>query len=77
MITEIISITAESTKTIAYNAGRQANFGVAPLLQVWQQRDDGINYLTDVQPTIDAAPPGLSLVSFDFGGPVTGFIVLK
>ena len=77
MITEIINIAAESTKAIAYNSTRQANFGVAPLVQVWQQRDEGKYYLTDVQPVIDAAPPALSMLSFDFGGAVTGFIVIK
>lgn len=69
---EIIPITNEATKTIAWNAGRIATFGLTPVVQVWLD-----NVLSEIQPIMDAPPPAMTQMDFDFGGPVNGFIVIK
>ena len=76
--TEIIYITAESTKSFTWTTGRQQKFGPYPLVECWIQDDGGTYYLSAVQPYIDAPPPSLFTTMFyDFGAPVTGFIVIK
>jgi len=76
--TEIIYITAESTKSFIWNSTRLARFGPFPTVECWQVDEGGTYYLTAYQPFIDAPPPSLfTTMYYDFGGPITGFIVIK
>ena len=77
--TEIIYINNESTKDIAWTPARLAAFGVFPEVECWiLDPGTGEYSLSAFQPFIDAPPPAaFTLLSYDFGGNVTGFIVIK
>ena len=75
---EIIEFTGVSTVSVPWTSTRIINFGSFPQVEAWLiDPADGQYHLAPVQPTIDAPPPDFTLMSFDFGGNVTGFIILK
>lgn len=74
---EIIFINNEANKAVSWTPARQAKFGMFPIVETWLRDATGTYYLAAVQPFIDAPPPGMTLMSFDFGGNVTGFIIIK
>lgn len=73
---EIVPITAEATKVITWTPTRLALFGLFPVTEVWIL-DGGVYAKAANEPTIDAPPPSMTTMSFDFGGAVTGFIIIK
>jgi len=75
---EIIEITNESSKTVLWTITRAARFGVFPLVEVYLKDDTNTYYKADVQPYVDG-PPNISFTNmyFNFGGNVTGFILIK
>ncbi len=75
--TEIIYITAESSKTITWTPTRMNKFGVFPEVECYLTDEDGALYKAPVQPTINAAPPYFTEMQFDFSGTQTGFISIK
>lgn len=74
---EIIEVNNQNSKAVDWTPVRLAKFGGFPVVEVWLIDHDGTWYLAAVQPTINAAPPDFTLMSFDFGKNVTGIIVLK
>jgi len=75
---EVINFTNVSQVIVSWNAGRIANFGHFPLIEVWI--DDGINpiYLDGTASiSVDAAPPSQTAFTINLSGPVSGFIILK
>lgn len=73
---EVIALTGVSTFTITWTPTRASLFGLFPHVQVWIS-DGGVIALFPTEPTIDAAPPSFTTMSFDFGGIVNGFIIIK
>lgn len=70
----IVTFTNQSTLSIPYTASLLAAYGLAPTVQVWIS--DGTNLINmGITATFDAYPP--TVISFDFGGPATGIIVIK
>lgn len=70
----IVVFTNQSTLSIPYTASLVAAYGLAPTVQVWIS--DGTNLVNmGITATFDAYPP--TVISFDFGGPATGIIVIK
>lgn len=70
----IVSFTNQSTLSIPYTAMLQASYGDVPTVQVWIS--DGTNLVNmGVTATFDTYPP--TIMSFDFGGPASGIIVIK
>lgn len=76
---EIILINDESTKSIPWTGQRALNFGDFPHTEVWIfDITDNLYHKAAEQPSIvDAVPPLFTTMSWDFGGNVTGFIVIK
>ncbi len=76
--TEIITFTsADSTKTIDWDADRLALFGSFPLIQVWSiNEDDESVELISVPIKADAAAPAQTLFTIYTPG-LNGFIVIK
>ncbi len=75
---EIIEITDESSKTVAWTIGRAARFGVFPLVEVYLKDDTDTYYKADAQPYVDGPPSGgFANMYFNFGGNVNGFILIK
>jgi len=74
---KIISFAGLSVKTITWSAPMAARFGIFPASQVYLSRPGTDVYdKTAVQPTIDAPVPGFITMTFNFGGPVSGFIAI-
>ncbi len=74
---EQIDITSESTKTISWTPTRKTRFGDFPEIEVYLQGPATGEYIkTPIQPSIDAPPPAFTQMNFDFGAPVTGFILI-
>ena len=70
----IITFLNQSTLSIPYTASLIASYGLAPTVQVWIS--DGTNLVNmGITATFDAYPP--TVLSFDFGGPASGIIVIK
>lgn len=70
----IVPFTNQSTLSIPYTAMLQASYGDVPTVQVWIS--DGTNLVNmGVTATFDTYPP--TILSFDFGGPASGIIVIK
>lgn len=78
---EQVDITNESTKVISWTPTRRSKFGQFPEVEVYINRTDPTSMVdscikTPIQPSIDAAPPAFTTMTFDFGGPVSGFILI-
>jgi hypothetical protein len=70
----VIPFTNLSTLSIPYTASLQAAYGDVPTVQVWVS--DGTNLVNmGITATFDTYPP--TIISFDFGGPASGIIVIK
>lgn len=76
-VNEVVFLSNESSKTIAWTPERIVKFGSFPNTQVWLLDPNNNYYLASVQPTIDAPPPAFALMTYDFGGPVNGFIMIS
>lgn len=74
---EIVTIAAEDTKVISWTTERKARFGKFPEVEVYVQDEDGVYYKSPVQPVIIGVPPApLVSLTFEFSGPVNGFIMI-
>lgn len=73
---EVIDLSSVSTATINWTTTRQNKFGDFPVTEVWVN-DGGSIYKSSFQPSVDAAPPSMTVMSFDFGGSISGFIIIK
>jgi hypothetical protein len=70
----VIPFTNQITLAIPYTASLQAAYGDVPTVQVWIS--DGTNLVNmGITATFDTYPP--TIISFDFGGPASGIIVIK
>lgn len=70
----IVSFSNQITLSIPYTASLQAAYGDAPTVQVWIS--DGTDLVNmGITATFDTYPP--TVMSFDFGGPASGIIVIK
>lgn len=70
----IIQFVNKSTLTIPYTAGLKDMYGDFPTVQVWI--DDGSGLVNmGITAVFDSYPP--NQISFDFGGPATGIIVIR
>ncbi len=74
---KVILFAGLSEKTITWSPAMEDRFGVFPATQVYLSRPGTDVYdKTAVQPTIDAPVPGFITMTFNFGGPVSGFIAI-
>lgn len=71
----IVQFVNKATLTIPYTASLQNKYGTVPTIQVWI--DDGSGGLRNdmIQAVFDTMPP--TTISFDFGGPQTGIVVIR
>lgn len=70
----IVTFTNQSSLAIAYTQSLRDMYGDVPTIQVWIS--DGTDLVNmGITAALDAYPP--NVLSFDFGGPATGIIVLK
>jgi hypothetical protein len=70
----IITFTNVATLTVPYTQMLMDKYGAAPTIQVWIS--DGTNLVNmGITATLDTYPP--TVLSFDFGGPASGIVVVK
>lgn len=70
----IITFTNQSTLTINYTQMLRDAYGDVPSIQVWIS--DGTDLVNmGITAALDTYPP--NILSFDFGGPATGIVVLR
>lgn len=74
---EIIFIVDEDNKVVTWTPTRKAKYGVFPIIQCWLRDDNGTNYLTSQQPSIDVPPPNMTAITFVFTEPENGFIIIS
>lgn len=65
----------ESTLSIPYTAMLQDQYGLVPSIQVYIYNESGVLVNMGITATMDAVPP--TVISFDFGGPASGVIILR
>jgi hypothetical protein len=75
--TEIIYVSSEATKQFTWTATRLQRFGAYPIVECWLLDPSGTYYLSNAQPYVDLPAPNFTTMFYDFGGPVTGYIVIK
>jgi hypothetical protein len=71
---EKIIINNVATVSIVWNPARVAAFGIFPKVQVWVLGQDGVYAMMPVEPAIDNP---FTTMTFDFGTPTTGFIIIS
>ena len=71
---EKILINNVSTINIVWTLTRLNKFGIFPKFQVWILGADGVQTPLQTEPTIDNP---FTTMYFDFGTPITGFIILS
>lgn len=75
---ELLYFTNVANYQFSWTSGRIAKFGIFPEIELYVTGPDGVYYKSPSQPWIDAAPgAGFTTMYFDFGGPATGFILIK
>jgi hypothetical protein len=76
--TEIIYFTSQTNVSFTYTTARRNRFGDFPCVECWIIDPSGTHSLSMAQPYIDGPPPSsFTTMFYEFGGPQTGFIVLK
>lgn len=70
-----IEFANKSTLVIPYTAGLASLYGQVPTVQVWLYDTGGQLYNPLINATFDALPP--TTISFDFGGPASGVIIIR
>lgn len=73
---EVIAITNEITKSIAWTPQRQTKYGDFPVIDVWILYE-GEYVKVEVPYITDADPPDTTLITLNFDEPVTGFLIIS
>jgi hypothetical protein len=73
---EIITFTDQASMSIYWTDARKLLFGNMPIIEVWFF--DGLYYqLANIPIKVDALPPSISVITIDFTGITSGFILIK
>lgn len=78
-VKEIILFSSVDHILISWDSTRVAKFGNAPLLDMYLRDTDGSYYKdSTIAPRVNAAPPDVATITYDFGTGATasGFIVI-
>lgn len=72
----VFPVTALATLTIQWTALLNSFYGSAPNLDVYSEVSPGVYQLVDVSITQNRSGYSLDSIDFDFGGPLTGYILI-
>lgn len=76
-LSELVYFDNVDSLSISWTALRQQRYGVFPEVETYIKDDTNAYYKSATQPYVDAPPPGFTVLHFDFGGPSTGFVLIK